>query len=73
MKDIQKLFEEALENVTPKDWENACRHVVDIEKSYWDKDNVILIFPILLSNWPRILIAKTLPIPAMMTATEDIW
>jgi hypothetical protein len=40
MKDIQKLFEEALENVTPKDWENACRHVMDIEKSYWDKDNI---------------------------------
>lgn len=41
IKDIQKLFEVALEKSTPKDWENACRHVVDIDKSYWDQDNIM--------------------------------
>ena len=40
IKDIQELFEEALKKVTPENWKNACRHVLDIEKSYWDKENI---------------------------------
>ena len=40
MNDIHKLFNEALEKVSPKDWENACKHVLDIEQLYWEKDNI---------------------------------
>ena len=40
IKDIQGLFEEALEKVTSENWKKACRHVLDIEKSYWDKESI---------------------------------
>ncbi len=40
IKDIHKLFDESLEKVTPKDWENACKHVLDIEQSYWKQDHI---------------------------------
>ena len=41
IKSIQKLFEEALQNISETDWKNAIKHVIGIESSYWDNDNII--------------------------------
>ena len=37
---VQKLFEESLEHITEERWMKAIRHVVDIEQTYWEKDNI---------------------------------
>ncbi len=29
-----------MDKITSSDWANACRHVLDVEKSYWKKDNI---------------------------------
>lgn len=37
---LQQLFNTALDNVTEDHWKNAVKHVMDIEKSYWERDNI---------------------------------
>lgn len=41
IKSVQKLFEETLPTITETDWQNAIKHVIGIEQSYWSKENII--------------------------------
>ena len=38
LKEAQKKLHEAFKAVTAERWRNCCRHVVDIEKKYWETD-----------------------------------
>jgi hypothetical protein len=40
-KDTQKLFDAALDTISTEDWNNAIKHVLNVEHSYWEKDNII--------------------------------
>ena len=37
---VQKLFEESLEHIKDERLMKAIRHVDDIEKSFWEKENI---------------------------------
>ena len=40
VKDVRALIGESISMVNSDKWENACRHVIDIENMYWAKDNI---------------------------------
>ena len=40
IKTFEKLYEEALTKVSDKDWQNAIRHVMELENSNWKKKNI---------------------------------
>lgn len=40
MTSIQKLFDAALERISPEDWQNAVKHVTEVENSYWKNDHI---------------------------------
>ena len=40
MTSIQKLFDAALERISPEDWQNAVKHVIEVENSYWKNDHI---------------------------------
>ena len=40
MTSIKRLFDEAVNQVSPTDWQNAIKHILDVENSYWMNDNV---------------------------------
>ena len=42
IKTIEKLYEEALSKVSDKDWQNAIRHVMELENSYWQKEIYVI-------------------------------
>ena len=40
MTSIKKLFDEAVDHVSQADWQNAIKHVLDVENSYWTNDHM---------------------------------
>ena len=41
LKRLEELAEEAINNVTAKDWENYCKRVQEIEDKYWEDDGKV--------------------------------
>ena len=40
MTSIKKVFDEAVDRITANDWQNAIKHVLDVESSCWKNDNI---------------------------------
>ena len=38
MTDVIQLTHDAIAAVTEDDWASSCRHVVEVERKYWDAD-----------------------------------
>ena len=38
---LQKLINEALDNITPEKWSNACQHVRRLEDTYRKRENIL--------------------------------
>ena len=38
MKDVLQLTHDAIAAVTEDDWVSSCRHVEEVERTYWDAD-----------------------------------
>lgn len=38
---LLSLTQEAIDAITATEWENVCKHIIEIENSYWDKDNLL--------------------------------
>ena len=41
MSNLFKISEEAICSITEKNNQNYCKHVLNLEKEYWDKDGII--------------------------------
>lgn len=41
IKVLKELTEQAIASATPEDWQNYCRHVINIENSFWEKDQIM--------------------------------
>ena len=38
IKDVEKLVLEGIDSITPQDWQNCIRHVIEQENYFWEKD-----------------------------------
>jgi len=41
IKVLKELTEQAIGSVVPEDWQKYCRHVINIENSFWETDQVM--------------------------------
>lgn len=41
IKVLKELTEQAIAMVTPEDWQKYCRHVITIENSFWETDQIM--------------------------------
>lgn len=39
--DIEGLLQEGVRTVTAEDWAKCCRHVIGLEKRYWEDDGMM--------------------------------
>ncbi|KAF0301818.1 hypothetical protein FJT64_025953 [Amphibalanus amphitrite] len=39
--DIERLLQEGIQAVTAEDWAKCCRHVIVLEKKYWENDGIM--------------------------------
>ena len=44
IKDVEKLVLEGIDSITPEDWQNCIRHVIDQENYFWEKDSELLAY-----------------------------
>ena len=40
MTSMKSLFDETVDHVSQTDWQNAIKHVLDVENSYWTNDHI---------------------------------